>query len=530
MVATQAQRRSRALTPNTDLPVIWAVSVTRLSRLIADVLPEYDQSSRARVVQLGFEEAADYIRDHQLDTPCDVVIAAGSNGAYLKNRVPCPVVLMRANGFDLMQALARARKISGRIGVITHQSDLPEFSAFKAEFGLDVQQRSFVTEEDARDAVAEFAAQGIKAVVGTGLAVEFAEQAGMTGVLLYSADTVRGAFDSALDIARATRARPPISTELAARPSVRLAGRSHNTLLGSSAAIERVRQQIRLYAPRAESVLIQGETGTGKELVAHGLHAAGHRTQRPFVAVNCGALSESLLEAELFGYEEGAFTGARRGGRRGLIETAHGGTLFLDEIGEMPLPLQTRLLRVLEQREVLRVGASQPQPVDVRVIAATHRGLQQLVAQKGFRLDLYYRLDVLRIALPPLRERLDDLPLLAAHFLEAAAGRRLRLSAPALALLARHHWLGNIRELRNVMERVAVHAVDGTSKVPVSGNELLLCAPELTDQSALPAEALDATSPADVRKALRAAKGNKSRAASVLGISRSTLWRRLAAE
>lgn len=188
--------------------------------------------------------------------------------------------------------------------------------------------------------------------------------------------------------------------------------------------MEQVRQTILLYARSSAAVLIEGETGTGKELAAQAIHReyfARHdvrqgKKSHPFVAVNCGAIAESLLEAELFGYEEGAFTGSRRGGRAGLFEIAHGGTLFLDEIGEMPLPLQTRLLRVLEEKEVTRVGGHQPVPVDVRVISATHCNLEEDMQQGQFRRDLFYRLSILRLQLPPLRERVADILPLAESF------------------------------------------------------------------------------------------------------------------
>ena len=191
--------------------------------------------------------------------------------------------------------------------------------------------------------------------------------------------------------------------------------------VGTSAAAEQVRQLVGVCAGSDATALLCGESGTGKELVAQAIHHASHRASQPFLAVNCAALGESLLESELFGYEEGAFTGARRGGKLGLVEAAHTGTLFLDEIGDMPLALQTRLLRVLQEREVLRIGATQATPVDVRVLAATHADLPALVAQGRFRSDLFYRLAVLRIHLPALRERREDVPLLADHTLQRLA-------------------------------------------------------------------------------------------------------------
>ena len=243
-----------------------------------------------------------------------------------------------------------------------------------------------------------------------------------------------------------------------------------------------VRAQIALYAPHDSTVLVTGETGTGKELVARQLHAASGRRGR-FVALNCGAISESLLEAELFGYSDGAFTGARRGGRVGLVEAADGGTLFLDEIGELPLPLQTRLLRVLEEREVLRVGATEPTPVDLRVVAATLQSLEQRVAAGSFRRDLYYRLAALRIALPALRARRGDIPLLAQHFFRQLRGIDAPLDAEALAVLTTAEWPGNVRELRNLVDRLRIHWQPGEGLIDAA--RLLQLAPELVNGAPL---------------------------------------------
>jgi propionate catabolism operon transcriptional regulator len=284
-------------------------------------------------------------------------------------------------------------------------------------------------------------------------------------------------------------------------------------------------------------VLIQGETGTGKELVAQAIHREGPRGQaahRPFVAVNCGAIAESLLESELFGHEEGAFTGARRGGHAGLFEAANGGTLFLDEIGEMPLALQTRLLRVLEEREVMRVGGTRPVPIKVRVISATHCDLEARVREGRFRADLFYRLAVLRLALPPLRERSQDIVPLAEWSLKqalAALGARphpnLHAEITACApLLEGYAWPGNVRELRNLAERLALFLAAEPLQALTPGF-LLAVAPELA------AAALTAASPPPARTSESAAEvvarfgGQRDAAARHLGISRTTLWRRL---
>jgi propionate catabolism operon transcriptional regulator len=294
-----------------------------------------------------------------------------------------------------------------------------------------------------------------------------------------------------------------------------------------------------LYARSPATVLIEGETGTGKELAAQAIHRESPRSlgpNRPFVAVNCGAVAESLLESELFGHEEGAFTGARRGGHAGLFEAANRGTLFLDEIGEMPLALQTRLLRVLEEREVVRVGGTRPVAVSVRVISATHCDLEARVREGRFRADLYYRLAVLRIALPPLRERRGDIAALAEWSLKnalAALGARphpnLHAEIGACApLFERYNWPGNVRELRNLMQRIALYLAAEPLQA-LTPTFVLAVAPELGRTSAPPAPAA-AVRPETVEQVLARFGGKRDEAAHYLGISRTTLWRKLRAE
>jgi transcriptional regulator, propionate catabolism operon regulatory protein len=521
------------------LPVIWTVSVSRLAHLLREVAPEFDGRARIETLNLGFEDAVRHIRGRLPRERVDVLISAGSNGAYLRNRISRPLVLVRASGFDLMQALSRARRIDARIGVITHETDLPVFAEFQRDFGLDIAQRSFVTAEDARLAVGDLVGRGVRAIVGTGLVTELAEQAGVAGVLMYSPDSIRQAFESALDIAR------PLISEETREPTrrTRRSAPRHalEDLVGASAQVIELREQIRRAAASPSTVLIEGETGSGKELVAQALHGLSPRRRGAFVAINCGAVPESLLEGELFGHEEGAFTGARRGGRAGLIETASGGSLFLDEIGEMPLPLQTRLLRVLEEREVLRVGASSPIPVDLRVIAASHVDLRAAVREGRFRADLFYRLDVLRLHLPPLRERAEDLPALITALQDGLrrrglAHRELHFDDRALALLRGYHWPGNVRELRNLLERLQAQLP--AERGEVDARSLQRLAPELLDRSSLvrsngmPRDALIETSPAAARPSaeqlaalLSRHRGSRSAAAAELGVSRSTLWR-----
>ncbi|NHZ37412.1 propionate catabolism operon regulatory protein PrpR [Massilia rubra] len=525
---------SRTASDANDKPVIWTVSVSRLSDLFRDITLEYDHLASIEPVNLGFDDAARHIRERMASERCDVVIAAGSNAAYLKGRVSVPVVIAKASGFDVMQALARARRVAERIGVITYQQQLPELAEFASTFGFHIAQRTYVTEEDARAQINDLKAAGIQAIVGAGLITDLAEEAGLTGVFVYSAASIRQAFDDALELARLTQLesnsgrRPVVTDTLRTRHGL-------NDLRGESQAMETLRQAVVLYARSPATVLIEGETGTGKELVAQAIHRESPRSlgaNRPFVAVNCGAVAESLLESELFGHEEGAFTGARRGGHAGLFEAANRGTLFLDEIGEMPLPLQTRLLRVLEEREVVRVGGTRPIAINVRVISATHCDLEQRVREGRFRADLFYRLAVLRLSLPPLRERARDVVGLAEWSLKnalAALGARPHPNlhaemAGCAPLLERYGWPGNVRELRNLMERVALFLAAEPLQA-LTPAFVLSVAPELG--RAMQPPPVQAPVLETVDEVLARFGGRRDEAAAHLGISRTTLWRKL---
>jgi DNA-binding NtrC family response regulator len=305
-------------------------------------------------------------------------------------------------------------------------------------------------------------------------------------------------------------------------------------MVGSSAAMQRLLVFIERVAPTQATVLLYGESGTGKELVASMLHALSPRSSGPFVPVNCAAIPESLLESELFGHEKGAFTGAVAR-HDGVFSRAHTGTLFLDEIGEMSLQTQVRMLRVLETQSFCRVGGTKEVTVDVRLIAATHRDLRQMVQDGTFREDLLYRLSVIHTSLPPLRERADDVPLLVRHFADSlgeAMGHRIdRLATDAIEALQRYRWPGNVRELRNVVERALVLG-DG----PVLQLDDL--PPELVGAAAAPQGSPPVSGPGGVRTlaelereaiaaALQATRGNKARAAALLGIDRTTLYRKL---
>jgi propionate catabolism operon transcriptional regulator len=626
-------------------PRVVAVGLHRLRDLLREIAPSYRELARLQILDRGFDAAVDEIRAMHAEEPIDVIVAAGSNGAYLRQQLDIPVVLVRVGGFDVMRALARARSISSRIALVTH-GDIPrEVQHFDELFGLGIELRTYRTEEDARDCVRELKARSIEVVVAPGLIVDLAEQAGMHGIFLYSEDAVRETLDEALERVRLSRIEAakrdrlnsvlahlrdgvvavdmqerievvnPAMERLLGQPMSALVGRKLSDIapeltlsatlrerradieelqrVGSKSlvttrvpiieqgsqtgavltcqdpdAIQRVDRRLRTQRPRPRTaryrledivghcpaiaqtralaqqfarsdatVLIIGESGTGKELLAQGIHMASARRNQPFVAVNCAAFPAALLESELFGYEEGAFTGARKGGKVGLFEAAHTGTIFLDEIGEMPVPLQTRMLRVLQEREVLRIGAIEPTRIDVRVIAATHRDLDAQVARGEFRSDLYYRLNILRLALPPLRERIDDLPELAQHMLRRVSDR-VRPGTMTQALLdelvragTHYSWPGNVRELENFVERIATYDIG--NRRDTSPRDLLReLIPEIFANAAAPQAPLLASHREEtelemIERVLAECGGDRTLAAKRLGIGRTTLWRRL---
>jgi two-component system response regulator HydG len=303
-------------------------------------------------------------------------------------------------------------------------------------------------------------------------------------------------------------------------------------MIGETGEMQAIYDKVRLIAPTKANVLILGESGTGKEVLAKAIHQASPRARKPFVAVHCAALPEALLESELFGHERGAFTGAVSK-RQGRFELASGGTIFLDEIGEVPLSMQVKLLRVLESREIQRVGGTETVSVDVRILAATNRDLQEEVAEGRFREDLFYRLNVVSITLPPLRHRRADIPLLVRAFLSEFARENGRAEVPsvsreAMDILTAYHWPGNVRELRNVIENTSVFLrgnVVEPANLPIT----------MAKKSEQPSDGmffpmgipLEQVETEYLKKTLEQCDGNRTKAAELLQISRRTLQRRI---
>jgi propionate catabolism operon transcriptional regulator len=638
--------------PLTRKPIIWAFSTSLLREGFESVAPTLAEVAEVRVFDRAFEDALRTVQERtEAGDPADAIVAAGANGAYLRTRSDIPVVIVNPTTLDVLQALVRARRFSTRIGVITFRqtiAGLEEAMALLSDTLLE--QKAYLTLEEARGQVADLAARGFEVIIGPGPVCEIAERMNLKSVLIYGPDSlsrairkaawlfrmaqfehekaahVRAALN-ALDVGvltvdneeriksvnpafqrllgavagevigrRLTTVAPELSVagviesglqeqdvvqRLGAAPVVtsRLLLRDHGVLSGAivtchegsaiqrlerslrsehrppsviprytlasvtgrSQPIERTRTLARRYARTDGTVLITGESGTGKEMVAQGIHAASRRRARPFVAVNCAAFPESLLESELFGHEEGAFTGSRRGGRPGLFEAAHTGTVFLDEVGDVPLTLQSRLLRVLQEKQVVRLGTNVPTPVDVRVVAATHRDLRELVRRGDFREDLYFRLHILPIHVPPLRDRGDDVALVAEELLKRALLRHgapemlRRALAATLPRLRTYGWPGNVRELENVLERVALLYSDPEAGTRPGDRDLRAIVPEIYDGAQEPSSRTDLRTTRDsrdrahVRHVIEECEGNATEAARKLGISRSTLYRKLGA-
>jgi propionate catabolism operon transcriptional regulator len=632
-------------------PVIWAFSTSRLRVGFESVAPLLADQAEVHVFEGGFEEALATLRSRRAaGDHVDALVAAGANGAYLRDHADVPVVVVGASTVDTIGALLRAQQISSRIGVINFSRVVSGIDQGGFLMGsATVEQRSYLTPEEARSQVLDLAARGVEVVVGPGPVCDLAEQSGLKAVLLYGQDSLAQAIRQAIEIARVTRAaearrdhlrlfldqfepgvavvdldervvsvNPPL-LRLLSLPAGEVLGRALSSLapalglarvleagvaetdaleriggravlvsrtplrdrgalrgaaavcqeattiqrlerrlrsqhrpprfearytlsaiVGESAAIRAVRTMAERYARTDATVIVTGDSGTGKEMVAQGIHAAGKRRDHPFVAINCAAFPETLLESELFGYEEGAFTGSRRGGRPGLFEAAHLGTIFLDEVGDVPLTLQSRLLRVLQERQVLRLGSNDPTPIDVRVIAATHLDLRAAVAAGQFRDDLYFRLHILPLHLPPLRDRPGDVAAIASDILRrvlsrhGVPGAHARALSSVLPRLEAYRWPGNVRELENVLERVAILFADGAISDDELDLELHAALPELFDGAGPPRPPAGlrdtrlAQEQAHVERVVAECGGNLSEAARRLGVGRSTLYRKLA--
>lgn len=634
---------NRSNAPQKSRPRLCFLSYRQIRMFAMPIVAEYSDRADIEVVDGSFDGALATAKERIAKGQVDVFVSAGSNASLLRSRLQAPVATIQLSGFDILQALIRARKLSDRIGIVMYGQIIPELDSVKGLLNIEIHQYAYQTPDMARQCIEQLHASGVEVVVGSSLVVELAQEAGLQGLLAYSLSSIRQGFDDALELARVARleagryeqlngvlhnlhdavlavnhegliiaVNPAMKailgqdkTSLLGHPLamltpelslgatlatgqeergvvLRLAGRDwivnrtpirehgditgaaitlydaraiheadnslriqqrqnqtrqgparycFDNLFGQSPAFMRAVQTARRYARTDLGVLIVGESGVGKELFAQAMHSDSVRARKPFVAVNCAAFPESLLESELFGYEEGAFTGSRRGGKRGLFESAHTGTLFLDEIGDMPLTLQTRLLRVLQEREIMRLGSTAAIPVDVRVMVATHQPLREMVAERRFREDLYYRINTLRLALPALRERRTDIVPMVERLVQSCLQRMgskldaARALVPLNPYLQAYAWPGNVRELENFSERIAVFLLQFERIEDIAYQELELDCPELFEAMPPSVQMTPLSNHRRACLALEKNSGNHTQAARQLGVSRSTLWR-----
>ncbi len=463
----------------------------------------------------------------------EIIIARGETASVIRDAVPeIIVVTVPITGVDLVLALEEARAYSTTVAAVTFSSMIPRIEELARPLSMRILK--FVLprlppQRIVEKVVAEAAASGAGAILGGISAILAAKKMNLPNVFIPAGDEAYvESFQNARSILQSIEIQ---EMESKIRTDLQVQGHvpryDFSMIHAEDKRTRDLLQKAKSIAAADSNVIILGETGTGKEMFAQSIHRASKRGAGPFVAVNCGALPASLLESELFGYVGGAFTGARREGKRGYFEIAHTGTLFLDEIGEMDIVLQSNLLRVLQERAIMRLGGDRLIPVNIRVIVATHRDLRLLIDEGRFRRDLYYRLNVLNLFLPPLRERRRDIPGCARAFLaefSGAMGKKISLSSGALRHLERLDWLGNIRELRNMMERIAAVSTSGTVGL-AQLKPLLDDSPPSIDGAGAPTKR--SQEERELRNALKMAGGGVSRAAEILGVTRVTLWRRM---
>jgi len=639
----------------------YSVVLIAPSQQIADLFQSVARDHHRRIpvfvgqLEDGVAWATRLARD-----PLDVIISRGGTASAIRQLVQdVPVVEIPVTGFDILRALAEARKITNRVLIAGFHPFTSELNGFSELLGMALEILPFDSEARrdpgrARERVLEYKGKGCCCVVGDTYSVGLARELGMESVLI---DSGRAAMVHAIEEAERVAVVRRLEAEkterikcitdfasegivsiakdgtiellnpsaekilgLAARDVLgkhvlevlpgfesgsafgerelgkiitcnerkivanivpvrisdetqrvvatfqKLSGlismegkirrdlaktgltarHSFRDIIGQSAELNRVRADAEQYAQFSLPVLLLGETGTGKELFAQAIHNASPRAAEPFVGFNCAALPSGLLESELFGYADGAFTGATKGGNPGIFELAHGGTIFLDEIGEISLETQVRLLRVLEEHTVRRIGDHKLTPVNVRVVVATNQDLGRLVEEKKFRRDLFYRINVLVLALPPLRARKEDVPLLVDSFVQKHGmlfGKSARRVTPeALELLAAHEWPGNIRQLENVIERMVIKCKGETIGASLV-RDVLRVEPGLSQDTRPSSAARDGDTTGlamqlppglklsdmirlIIQRAIDDAEGNREIAAQRLGIGRTTIWRK----
>jgi len=612
------------------------MSYPRLTNLVKKVLPD-NILNKILIFEGSFKETLEKARELKEKDKVDVFVSGGSNARILSEHFKdIPIVTINIAGFDFMKVLAKAKRISNKVLVVTYKEKIRELDRFKELLNIELHQRIFTNKKELNQIIKTCTEEGFKVIIGSSLVCDCAEKYGLNPVFIYSDSSILNAFNQAISLAKTIRSEKrksnllktiidfsysgiiaidekgivqvynPIAESIFGIPRKEVLNRkveeiipntrlnkvletgiretnqiqkvnsnkmiltnripiivnnaimgvvatfqdttyiqkaeqkirrklyekglyakyTFNDILGNSKAIKNAKEIAKTYSKNDSTVLIFGETGTGKELFAHSIHNFSYRKDKPFVAVNCAALPEDLLESELFGYEEGAFTGARKGGKQGLFELAHNGTIFLDEISEMPIKLQARLLRVLQEKEIMRIGGDKIIPVDVRIIAATNKRLNEEVEKGRFREDLYYRLNVLNFTVPPLRERKEDIPILVREIIRKNYPELLEKNELLDEINGRfqnYSWPGNIRQLENVTKRLCALLKNYKFKKD-SYHELFQ---RVFDGNYTCSKLFVPDEKQTIINILNKVKWNRSKAADLLGISRTTLWRKM---
>lgn len=500
----------------------------------------------------------------------EVIISRGYTASCISSGVEVPVVHMQVTALDIMQALRQVSDEHKNVGVVGFSGIVYECERAGKILGISIQELLIEDEiESIYQVIKKAIGTGTSVIIGGASAAGIAIELGIKGVLLESGkNAVYKAIKEAealvlgrrkglervrkIDTMRESSADEVImsskSTNITTFEDIaqmemlekNIKQKSHSKgwvakmtldqFIGSSEKIRSLKIRTQKFARTDSTVLITGESGTGKEMLAQSIHNLSERKAGPFVAINCAALPPNLLESEMFGYEEGAFTGTKKGGKIGLFELAHGGTIFLDEVGEMPLSLQSRLLRVLQEKAVMRLGADCIMPIDVRVIAATNQDLENLIEEKNFRKDLYYRLNILRLYIPPLRERVDDIPELVECFLRHFAHLNLEvkgINPRVIRLMQLYSWNGNVRELSNMLERAMLLSISPMIE-EMDIEELLSLKIGPAEAAAVPKNyTLQEMESEAIIQMLVSEEFSYTKVAAKLGISRTTLWRKL---
>lgn len=499
----------------------------------------------------------------------EVIISRGYTASCISSGVEIPVVHMQVTALDIMQALRQVSDEHKKVGVVGFSGVFYECERAGRILGISIQELLIEDEiESIYEVIKKAISTGTTVIIGGASAAGIAIELGIKGILLESGKNAvykaikeaealvlaqhkdmertkrinkiiesstdevvissKVAIASFEDIARRERLERNIKLKLHDKGWI--AKMTLDQFIGSSEKIRSLKIRTQKFARTDSTVLITGESGTGKEMLAQSIHNLSKRKAGPFVAINCAALPPNLLESEMFGYEEGAFTGTKKGGKVGLFELAHGGTIFLDEVGEMPLPLQSRLLRVLQEKAVMRLGADCIMPIDVRVIAATNQDLENLIEEKTFRKDLYYRLNILRLYIPPLRARVDDIPELVESFLRHFAHINLEvkgINPRVIRLMQLYSWNGNVRELSNMLERAMLLSI-GPMIEEMDIEELLPLKTGHAEATAVPKNyTLQEMESEAIIQMLVSEEFSYTKVAAKLGISRTTLWRKL---